>query len=122
MRVYLGSGVLQSAVKDFFAQKKPVGAICHGVLLAARSSLYPGKSVLYGKKTPALTKQMKLIAWRLTRLYLSDYYRTYPTRRTRFGRRWRDLKTSSKGSYRWRSANHFRNVALSITLLPSICR
>ena len=33
MRVYLGSGVLQSAVGDFFAQKKPVGAICHGVLL-----------------------------------------------------------------------------------------
>ena len=37
MRVYLGSGVLQSAVADFFAQTKPVGAICHGVLLAARS-------------------------------------------------------------------------------------
>jgi putative intracellular protease/amidase len=37
MRVYLGSGVLQSAVADFFAQEKPVGAICHGVLLAALS-------------------------------------------------------------------------------------
>jgi protease I len=79
MRVYLGTGVLQSAVADFFAQKKPVGAICHGVLLAARSSIHPGKSVLYGKKTTALTKQMELIAWRLTRLYLDDYYRTYQT-------------------------------------------
>ena len=79
MRVYLGSGVLQSVVADFFGQKKPVGAICHGVLLAARSSFHPGKSVLYGKKTTALTKQMELIAWRLTRLYLGDYYRTYPT-------------------------------------------
>jgi putative intracellular protease/amidase len=78
MRVYLGSGVLQSAVGDFFVQEKPVGAICHGVLLAARSSLHSGKSVLYGKKTTALTKQMELIAWRLTRLYLGDYYRTYP--------------------------------------------
>ena len=68
MRVYLGSGVLQSAVGDFFAQVKPVGAICHGVLLAARSSLHSGRSVLYGKKTTALTKQMELIAWRLTRL------------------------------------------------------
>jgi hypothetical protein len=47
--------------------------------LAARSSFRPGKSVLYGKKTTALTKQMELIAWRLTRLYLGDYYRTYPT-------------------------------------------
>jgi protease I len=79
MRAYLGSGVLQSAVADFFAQDKPVGAICHGVLLAARSSQHPGKSVLYGKKTTALTKQMELIAWRLTRSYLGDYYRTYQT-------------------------------------------
>jgi protease I len=79
MRVYLGSGVLQSAVADFFAQEKPVGAICHGVLLAARSSLHSGKSVLYGRKTTALTKQMELIAWRLTRSYLGDYYRTYQT-------------------------------------------
>jgi protease I len=78
MRVYLGSGVLQSAVADFFAQERPVGAICHGVLLAARSSLHPGKSVLCGKKTTALTKQMELIAWRLTRSYLG-YYRTYQT-------------------------------------------
>jgi putative intracellular protease/amidase len=39
MRAYLGSEVLQSAVADFFVQKKPVGAICHGVLLAARSSV-----------------------------------------------------------------------------------
>jgi protease I len=65
MRVYLGSGVLPSAVADFFAQEKPVGAICHGVLLAARSSLHSCKSVLYGRKTTALTKQMELIAWRL---------------------------------------------------------
>ena len=101
MRVYLGSGVLQSAVADFFAQKKPVGAICHGVLLAARSSFHPGKSVLYGKKTTALTKQMELIAWRLTRLYLGDYYRTYPPLlRTRFDQRWRDPKTSSEGRCR----------------------
>ena len=87
MRVYLGSGVLQSAVADFFAQEKPVGAICHGVLLAARSSLHPGKSVLYGKRTTALTKQMELIAWKLTRSYLGDYYRTYQTTvETRFAR------------------------------------
>jgi putative intracellular protease/amidase len=30
VRVYLGSGVLQSALADFFTQEKPVGAICHG--------------------------------------------------------------------------------------------
>ena len=31
------------------------------------------------QKTTTLTKQMELIAWRLTRLYLDDYYRTYQT-------------------------------------------
>jgi protease I len=101
MRVYLGSGVLQSAVADFFAQKKPVGAICHGVLLAARSSFHPGKSVLYGKKTTALTKQMELIAWRLTvsiSAIIIGLIR--PPSRTRFGRHWRDPKTSSQGRFR----------------------
>lgn len=79
MRVYLGSGVLQSAVADFFTQSKPIGAICHGVLLVARSSAVAGVSVLRGRKTTALTKQMELAAWVLTRLYLGDYYRTYAT-------------------------------------------
>jgi protease I len=79
MRVYLGSNVLKTAVSDFFAQNLPVGAICHGVLLAARSEAKPGVSVLYGRKTTALTKQMELSAWALTRIYLGDYYRTYPT-------------------------------------------
>ena len=79
MRAYLDSGVLQMAVADFFAQNQPVGAICHGVLLAARSTVTSGTSVLYGKKTTALTKQMELGAWALTRLYLGDYYRTYLT-------------------------------------------
>lgn len=79
MRPYLESNLLQSIVADFFAQSKPIGAICHGVLLAARSCGSDGKSVLYGRKTTALTKFMELTAWALTCLYLGDYYRTYPT-------------------------------------------
>ncbi len=78
MRPYLESALLQAIVAEFFAQEKPVGAICHGVLLAARSRNKQGKSVLYGHKTTALTKAMELTAWMLTRLYLGDYYRTYP--------------------------------------------
>jgi hypothetical protein len=35
--------------------------------------------VLQGRKTTALTRQMEMTAWRLTALYLGDYYRTYPT-------------------------------------------
>jgi protease I len=78
MRPYLESAVLQKTVADFFERNKPVAAICHGVLLAARSRGSDGKSVLYGRKTTALTKMMELTAWSLTRLYLGDYYRTYP--------------------------------------------
>ena len=79
MRPYLESDFLQSIVAEFFAQGRPIGAICHGVLLAARSCRADRRSVLYGKKTTALTKFMELTAWTLTNLYLGDYYRTYPT-------------------------------------------
>jgi protease I len=78
MREYLESSLVQSIVAEFFARNRPIGAICHGVLLAARSSRSGGRSVLYGKKTTALTKLMELTAWTLTRLYLGEYYRTYP--------------------------------------------
>jgi len=41
----------QEFVAAMFASDKPVGAICHGVLLAARSMGADGKSVLHGRKT-----------------------------------------------------------------------
>jgi len=78
MRPYLESARLQAAVAGFFAQRKVVGAICHGVLLAARSRIATGRSVLHGRKTTALTKLMEMSAWAVTAFYLGDYYRTYP--------------------------------------------
>jgi protease I len=78
MRPYLESGQLQSVVVEFFAKHKVVGAICHGVVLAARSRVAE-RSVLYGRKTTGLTKLMELSAWGLTCVYLGDYYRTYRT-------------------------------------------
>jgi len=78
MRPYLESARLQAIVAEFFERDKPVAAICHGVLLAARSQRRDGHSVLYGRKTTALTKMMELTGWMLTRLYLGNYYRTYP--------------------------------------------
>jgi putative intracellular protease/amidase len=78
MRLYLESSILQKAVATFFDQRKPVGAICHGTLLAGRSqSSLTGRSVLWGKKTTGLTYNQELIAYNLTRLWLGDYYRTY---------------------------------------------
>ena len=79
MRPYLESERLQAAVLAFFAEGKAVGAICHGVVLAARSRIGGGKSILYGRKTTSLTKFMELSAWALTALYLGNYYRTYST-------------------------------------------
>ena len=76
---YLESAELQFAVGQFFLDQKPVAAICHGVVLAARS-LNPdtGVSVLQDYKTTALLKQQELFAYGLTRLWLKDYYLTYP--------------------------------------------
>ena len=79
MRPYLESTQLQSVVADFFRAGRPVGAICHGVLVCARSCGADGKSVLYGRKTTALTKKVELAARVLTRLHLLNYYQTYST-------------------------------------------
>ncbi len=40
MRAYLESSVLRQLVVEFFAREKPVAAICHGVLLAARRTRF----------------------------------------------------------------------------------
>jgi protease I len=45
MRAYLESPVLQSVVAVCFAKQQPVGAICHGVLLAAPALLASWSSV-----------------------------------------------------------------------------
>jgi putative intracellular protease/amidase len=82
MRDYLESAVLQRFVAAFFASGKPVGAICHGVVLAARStSAGSGRSVLFGRKTTALTWALEKSAWNMSRFvgrfWDPDYYRTY---------------------------------------------
>lgn len=43
MKQYLGSKALQSKVREFFALSRPVAAICHGVLVAARAGVLRGK-------------------------------------------------------------------------------
>lgn len=76
---YLESSQLQDFIARFFATGKPVGAICHGVIAACRArNAETGLSVLHGRKTTALLRRQELLAWRLTRRKLGDYYRTYP--------------------------------------------
>ncbi len=80
MKTMLESEVAKKIVGRQFAAGLPLAAVCHGVLLAARTiDPSTGKSVLHGRKTTALPKTMELSAWAMTRPFLGDYYRTYPT-------------------------------------------
>jgi putative intracellular protease/amidase len=82
MRAYLESDRLKEIVVEAFGRKMQVGAICHGVLLAARSTdPETGHSVLYGHKTTALTWHLEHLAaniGRAVRFWDPSYYRTYP--------------------------------------------
>jgi putative intracellular protease/amidase len=81
MREYLESEVLQQLVAEFFAAGLPVAAVCHGVLLAARSRAAHDRSVLYGRRTTALTWALERKAeqvGRIVRFWDPNYYRTYP--------------------------------------------
>lgn len=78
MKPYLESEIVQSFVSKLMLASKPVGAICHGVLVAARArDPGTGRSILYGRKTTALTRAQELSAWAMTGLWLRSYYRTY---------------------------------------------
>jgi putative intracellular protease/amidase len=78
MRPYLESKDLQSVVAEFMRRRSPVGAICHGVVLLARSRV-DGRSAIDGRRVTALLKSQELSAYGMTALWLGDYYRTYPT-------------------------------------------
>jgi protease I len=79
VREYLESKILQELIVDFFNAEKIVGAICHGTVLVARSiDPETKKSVINNFKTTSLLKSQELLAYNLTRLWLKDYYLTYP--------------------------------------------
>ena len=77
MRQYLGSEVVQRLTAAFFATTKPIAAICHGVLVAARSKREDGTSVLHGLRTTCLPKYMERSAYLATFWRRGRYYRTY---------------------------------------------
>jgi putative intracellular protease/amidase len=119
MREYLESKLLQDLIVDFFRQNKPVAAICHGVLLVARSiDSATGKSVLYEKKTTCLLKSQELAAYNMTRWWLGDYYRTYPETTTEDEVKsfLKDKKQFQKGSFPFNKDTE-NNTAKSFTVL-----
>jgi putative intracellular protease/amidase len=79
MRQYLGSATLRDKVAQFWALRRPVGAICHGVLVLARTrDPATGRSVIADRHTTCLPKYMERGAYYLTAWRLGRYYRTYP--------------------------------------------
>jgi putative intracellular protease/amidase len=79
MRQYLGSAPLQRQIARFWALRRPVGAICHGVLVLARAQdPATGRGVLAGSRTTCLPKYMERTAYFTTAWRLGRYYRTYP--------------------------------------------
>jgi putative intracellular protease/amidase len=79
MRQYLDSEELQAKVAAFWALNRPVGAICHGVLVLART-IDPGtdESVIVDMRTTCLPKYMERAAFVTTAWRRGRYYRTYP--------------------------------------------
>ncbi|MEV4316671.1 type 1 glutamine amidotransferase domain-containing protein [Actinocrispum sp. NPDC049592] len=79
MRQYLGAEELQRVVAEFWGLGRPVGAICHGPIVLART-LDPatGNSVLNGRTSTCLPKYLERTAYYLTAWRLGRYYRTYP--------------------------------------------
>ncbi len=79
MRQYLGSALLREKVAEYWVLGRPIGAICHGVLVLARTR-HPqsGRNLLYGRHTTCLPKYMERAAYLATAWRLGRYYRTYP--------------------------------------------
>ena len=75
----LDSAPAQACVQAAFKNDRVVGAICHGPVLLARSRDASGRSVLYGRRSAALTQMLEYSGFLLTALSHGRYYRTYRT-------------------------------------------
>ncbi len=77
MRQYLDSETVRQKVVGFFALGRQVAAICHGVLVLARTRGADGKSVIHDRRTTCLPKWMERSAYFMTAWKHGRYYRTY---------------------------------------------
>jgi putative intracellular protease/amidase len=67
MNTMLRNPVLLSKVTEFFAAKKPIGAVCHGTLALARAHLpNSDKSILHGRHVTGLPYYLEVQAYLLT--------------------------------------------------------
>lgn len=79
MRPYLESETVQGLAADLLAAGKPVGAICHGVLVAARGrDPVSGRSAIAARRTTCLPKYLERVAYLATAWRYGRRFRTYP--------------------------------------------
>lgn len=79
MRQCLGARILRDKVAGFWQLERPVAAICHGVVVLARTTdPRTGRSVLADQLTTCLPKYMERSAFYVSAWRLGRYYRTYP--------------------------------------------
>lgn len=77
MKTYLESTEVRRVVLASWGSV-PVAAICHGVLVLARTiDPATGRSVLAGRRSTCLPSYMERLAWRTTSWKLGRYYKTY---------------------------------------------
>jgi putative intracellular protease/amidase len=81
MRPYLEDERVQAVAGAALRAGKPVAAICHGVVVLARTRDAGDRSVLHGRRVTALTWTLERRAWLVSRFggrwWDRDYYRTY---------------------------------------------
>lgn len=81
MRPFLENSILQNLILEFAQKNMPIGAICHGPLLLARTiNPETNKSIIYGRKCTALTWDLEQKANKIAnilRYWDKNYYRTY---------------------------------------------
>jgi len=80
MSSLLDNSVIQEKVAEFWALKRPVGAICHGTLLLARSKDSSGKSLFHDKSTTSVPSWLESQAYAITKyVYGLDNYQLSTT-------------------------------------------
>ncbi len=80
MRQYLESDTVQGLAAQLLAQGKPVGAICHGVLVVARArDPRSGQSAIAHRRTTCLPKYLERMGYLATFWRYGRRFRTYPT-------------------------------------------
>lgn len=79
MSQYFESQILQEKVLQLWLKGILIGAICHGMLVLARTIVpQTGRSVLYGYKVTALPKSLDLFAYRADKWLVKHGYIMYP--------------------------------------------